>query len=88
MLEEDKTVAGMSLLRLIAGTIEITAALLMLKYGKVLTALRINAVLGLVGPTIFLLVSTLGLLSLMGKVSLGKIAVIFIAVLMIFAATR
>ena len=40
MTTELRAVLTMALLRLIAGTIEISAGLLMLKFGKVQTALR------------------------------------------------
>ena len=42
----------MALLRFLAGTIEITAALLMLKLGRVKSAMKINSVLGLIGPLV------------------------------------
>ena len=88
MLDEGRTVGGMAALRVLAGTIEISAAILMLRYGRVSTALRINAVLGLIGPTILLVVSTLGLMGLVGRVSLERLAAVAVAVALIFTATR
>ena len=52
MTDETQVVRSMALLRFIAGSLEITAALLMIRYGKVGIALRINAGLGLFGPLI------------------------------------
>ena len=64
MQTELRIVVSMALLRLLAGSIEITAALLMLKFGRVHTAMKINGILGLIGPIILTLVSALGLLGL------------------------
>ena len=57
----DKIVAGMAGIRILSATIEFTAAMLMLKFGRVETAFKINSLLALVGPTVFLIVTTLGL---------------------------
>lgn len=88
MSTEAKIVAGMALLRLLSASIEITAALLMLKMGKVTTAVKLNAALGLVGPTILILVSALGIAGLAGKVPVGKIALVAVGVGLIFLAAR
>ena len=45
----DKIVFAMAMLRCVSASIELTAAFLMLKFGRVETALKINAVLALVG---------------------------------------
>lgn len=64
MVTELRAVLTMALLRLLAGTLEISAGLLMVKLGRVESALKINAVLGLIGPVILTLVSGVGLLRL------------------------
>lgn len=74
----------MAMLRCLSASIELTAALLMLKFGRVETALKINAVLAMVGPSIMVLVTILGLVGLAGKVSLSKLGIIFLGVLLIF----
>lgn len=80
----DKIVFTMAMLRCMSAGIELTAALLMLKYGRVETALKINALLAMVGPTVMMIVTTVGLAGLAGKVSLSKLAVIFSGVVLIF----
>ena len=80
----DKIVFAMATLRCISASIELTAAFLMLKFGRVETALKINAVLALVGPSVMSLVTVLGLAGLAGKVSISKIAIIFSGVVLIF----
>lgn len=88
MLNESRVVTQMAMLRIIAGSIEVTAALLMLKFGRVTTALQINGVLGLIGPIILFSVSTLGILSLAHQVHFSKLAIIALGVLLIFLGTR
>ncbi len=83
-LVADKIVFAMAMLRCFSSCIELSAAMLMLRYGKVETALKINAVLALVGPTIMILVTTLGLVGLAGKVSISKMGFIFSGVVLIF----
>ena len=85
---ETRLVAGMALLRILAGAIEIGAALLMLHYRRVDAALRINAVLGMIGPTILLLVSSLGLVALAGQVDWDRYIIVLFGVLLIFLGVR
>lgn len=81
----DKIVAGMAGVRILSATIEFTAAMLMLKFGRVETAFKINALLALVGPTVFLTVTTLGLVGLAGKVSFSGMLSIILGVALIFS---
>ncbi|HHY15848.1 MAG TPA: YqhV family protein [Firmicutes bacterium] len=78
----------MALLRLLAGTMEITGALLMLKWGKVQTALKINATLGLIGPIILTLVGMIGLIGLRHELSWTRLAIVGLGVLLIFLGTN
>ncbi|TEB05773.1 hypothetical protein Psch_02814 [Pelotomaculum schinkii] len=80
----EKIVFGMAGLRILSATIEFTAAMLMLKFGRVETAFKINALLALIGPTILLTVTSLGLVGLAGKVSSGGIGLIMLGVALIF----
>lgn len=80
----EKIVCGMAGLRILSATIEFTAAMLMLKYGRVETAFKINAVLALVGPTVFIAVTSLGLIGLTGKISPAGMAAVILGVSLIF----
>jgi len=84
----DRTVAGMAFLRLASSIIELSAALFILRLNRVEAGLRINAVLGLVGPLIFLSVSALGIFALAGKVPSHRLAFIAVGVLLILLGTR
>ncbi|HHV54179.1 MAG TPA: DUF2619 domain-containing protein [Firmicutes bacterium] len=83
-MDEGHALSGMVALRLISSLIELTGALLMWRAGAVRAALQVNALLGLVGPMILLLVSTFGLLGLAGQVSPGKLVLVVTGVLLIF----
>ncbi|OPX85819.1 MAG: hypothetical protein A4E54_02211 [Pelotomaculum sp. PtaB.Bin117] len=80
----DKIVFGMAGIRVLSATIEFTAAMLMLKYGQVETAFKINAALALVGPTVLIAVTSLGLIGLAGKISPAGMATVILGVFLIF----
>lgn len=80
----NKFVAGMAALRIVSGGIEITAAVLMLRFMQVDKALLINSGLALVGPLILLTTTTIGLVGMADKLSFDKMAWIFIGVSCIF----
>lgn len=84
----DPFVQGMAAVRMVSASIEFTAAVLMLRFGRVETALRINGILGLVGPVILILTTALGVAGMAGRIQLGKIALIFAGVYLILYASR
>lgn len=89
MLEPENLVKGMASLRFLSATVEIGAALLMLRLGRLENAVSINAALGLFGPILFSVVSALGLLGLAERLPLGKLALIFAGVVLVLVgATR
>ncbi|MGJ9383664.1 hypothetical protein CR203_19280 [Salipaludibacillus neizhouensis] len=79
---------GMVLLRLLSGTFEITAALLMLKFNSIEKALAINAVLAIVGPLTLILTMSLGLIGVAGGLPFSKLFVIGIGVFLILAGLK
>ncbi len=83
-LIQDKIVLGMAGIRLLSASIEFTAAMLMLMYGRVETAFKINALLALVGPAVLLTVTTLGLIGLAGKISPSGMMSVILGVILIF----
>ncbi|MCC3373381.1 YqhV family protein [Cohnella sp. REN36] len=68
----DKTVFSMAVLRLLSGSIELTAALVMLKFNDVTKALAVNSMLALVGPMVLIATTTIGLVGLSDKLSPAK----------------
>ncbi|MFD2332295.1 YqhV family protein [Cohnella sp. GCM10020058] len=69
----DKSVFSMALLRILSGSIELTAALVMLKLNDVTKALSVNAMLALVGPLILISTTTIGLVGMSDKLSPVKL---------------
>ncbi len=80
----EKIVFGMAALRFLSSSIEFTAALLMLHFNSVETAFKINALLAVVGPTVMITVTSLGLVGLAGKASPQGMALIILGVACIF----
>ncbi|AEG14864.1 YqhV family protein [Desulfofundulus sp. TPOSR] len=80
----DRIVLGMALLRLLSSSIEFSAAMLMLYFNRVETAFKINSLLAMVGPTVLLTTTSLGLVGLAGKVSPSSMAIILLGVALIF----
>jgi hypothetical protein len=83
-LVKDKIVFSMAMIRIISSIIEFTAAMLFLKYDSVEKALKINALLALIGPVVMTTVTVLGLIGISGKVSGGRFIIIIAGVLLIF----
>lgn len=84
-LVKSKFVAGMALIRCLSGIIEFTAAMLMLKFDSVEKAMKINAALALIGPTVMVVVTSIGLLGLSQKgFSLPRLLLIVVGVTLIF----
>lgn len=83
-----ETLNSMALIRIISGLLEIIVAMIFLKGGRVETALRMNAFLGLIGPIIFLLVSALGVAAIAVKLSWPKVIVIIIGIILVVIGTK
>lgn len=84
----DKSVFSMAFLRLLSGTLEISAAILMLRINDVGKALMVNSSLALVGPFILLTTTTIGLIGVANRISLDKILLVFMGILLIFIGVR
>ncbi|MDU0199835.1 MULTISPECIES: YqhV family protein [Paenibacillus] len=68
----NKIVLTMASLRLMSGSIEIIAAIVMLRLATVEKALLVNSTLALVGPLVLLATTTIGLVGIAEKLSYGK----------------
>jgi hypothetical protein len=89
IITPNRVVLTMAAIRVLSACLEFGAALLFLKSNRVETALRINSLLGLVGPAIFLLVSLLGVTALAGRVEPAKMTVIIAGIaLVLYGTTR
>lgn len=84
----EKAVLGMAVLRLLSGSIEILAAMLMIKFNQVEKALVINSSLALVGPMILIATTTIGLIGITDKISFTKIMWILLGVACILIGVK
>lgn len=84
----DQLVWAMAGLRALSGSIELVAAILMLYYGTVEKAMTVNAFLSIVGPTVLILVTTIGLVGMAEDLSFSKIALILTGVALILYGVR
>ncbi|OUM96878.1 MAG: hypothetical protein A9Z00_04725 [Thermobacillus sp. ZCTH02-B1] len=76
----DRFVLAMATLRLLSGSIEMLAALVMLRLNEVDKALVVNSSLALVGPCVLIATTAVGLAGLADRLSPGKLAWIAIGV--------
>lgn len=85
----NKFVLGMALLRLLSGSIEIVAGLLMLKFNQLDKALIINSSLAIVGPIVLILTTSIGAFGLSANLSFTRMCMIFAGVgLILFAVLK
>jgi len=84
----ERAVLGMALLRILSGSIEIFAALLMLKAKQIEKALVINSSLALVGPFVLIATTTIGLVGIADKISFTKILWILLGVAFILIGIK
>lgn len=84
----EKAIMGMAALRILSGSIEIVAALLILKVNQVEKALMINSGLAVVGPAILITTTAIGLLGMSDRISFAKIAWIMVGVSFILIGVR
>ena len=85
---EERALSGMAALRVLSGLLEIVAAIVIIKFGKIETALRINAMLGLAGPIVFILVSALGVIAVAVKIIPWKVGMIILGILFVMMGTK
>ena len=84
----EKTILGMSILRIISGLIEITVAILILRSNDISKALVLNSSLALVGPCILILTTAIGLFGIADKISISRILFILAGVALILFGVR
>ena len=78
----------MVLIRILSGSLEVTAAGLMLKFNDLEKALAINSLLALVGPTVLIITTGIGIAGLSEKISYLKIVCLFSGVLIILLSLK
>jgi hypothetical protein len=80
----NKIVLSMASLRLMSGSLEIIAALLMIRFNQIDKALLVNSGLALLGPLVLLSTTTIGLVGIAEKLSYGRMIWVLVGVSCIF----
>ncbi|USG63655.1 YqhV family protein [Brevibacillus ruminantium] len=84
----EKAIVGMAALRIMSGSLEVLAALFILKVNEIEKALLINSGLAMVGPLVLLSTTTIGLIGMSDRISFAKIMWIFLGIVCIFVGVR
>lgn len=85
---DNKLISGMGVVRVLSASMEMLGAYLIFRAGRVEDAVRVNALLGMTGPFIFLTVTALGIVGMAGRLDLSKTLLLFGGIALILAATR
>ena len=88
MIVIEKALILIVALRLISGSIELTAAALMFKFNDLEKAFYINTLLALVGPVILITTTGIALLGLADKISLAKSLCLFGGIFLILFSMK
>lgn len=84
----NQIVFAMGLLRLISGTIELCAGLLMWRLNDIEKALFVNTALAMVGPMVLITTTTIGVVGIAEKLSMAKLFWILGGVTCIFIGLK
>ena len=84
---EERILSSMAVLRIISGLIEIISAIAIIKLGQIAHALRINALLGIVGPIVYVIISALGVVAIAFHFSFWKIITIILGIVLVLWGT-
>lgn len=85
---EEKMLLGMRVMRTLSATLEVTAALLLWRMNDAGAMLRLNSLMGAIGPLIFISVSALGLAASVDAVPWRKLVLIFGGIVLVVIGTR
>ncbi|MFJ7826888.1 YqhV family protein [Psychrobacillus sp. NPDC096623] len=84
----EKALLFIIILRLLSGSIELSAAMLMIKFNDLEKAFYINSLLALVGPVVLIVTTGIGLTGLSEKISLTRMVCLFAGILLILYSLK
>jgi len=85
---DDRLVWGIRVARVLSASVEVVAAVLLLRMSDIRSMIRLNSLLGLVGPLIFVTVSALGIAASLGKIQPGRLGLVVLGVMLVVLGTR
>ncbi|WP_179391567.1 YqhV family protein [Sporosarcina sp. JAI121] len=84
----EKALLFIIILRIFSGSIELTAAMFMLKFNDLEKAFYINTLLALVGPVILIVTTGIALTGLTEKISLPRMICLFGGIILILISLK
>ena len=84
----EKALLFIIILRILSGSIELSAAMLMIKFNDLEKAFYINSLLALVGPVVLIVTTGIGLTGLSEKISLTRMVCLFAGILLILYSLK
>lgn len=84
----EKALLFIIILRLLSGSIELSAAMLMIKFNDLEKAFYINSLLALVGPIVLIVTTGIGLTGLSEKISLTRMVCLFAGIILIIYSLK
>lgn len=84
----EKALIFIILLRILSGSIDITAAMFMFKFNDLEKAFYINTLLALVGPVILIVTTGIALFGLAEKISLTRMICLFCGIVLIIFSLK
>lgn len=85
---DDRLVWGIRLVRGLSALVEVMAALLLLRMTDIRAMIRLNSMLGLVGPLVFITVSAFGIAASLGRIQPGRLGLVVLGVVLVVLGTR
>lgn len=85
---EEKLVWGIRIARAVSAVLEVTIALALWRMTDARSMLRLNAMLGMAGPLVFITVSALGLAATVDRLQPHKLGMVFLGIVMVILGTR
>lgn len=84
----DTKVVAMAAIRMLFGLISLSGGYLMFRFNDLQQAVRINSIIGSIGPFVLLLVSAIGVAGLATQLDFKKIALLVAGIILILMGTR
>jgi len=84
----DRRVVIMAVIRALFGLISLTGSIMMFLLNDLTQAIRINGIIGSMGPFVLLLVSAIGIAGVAAQMDIRKVILILAGVIFIILGTR
>ena len=84
----DTKVLAMALIRVFFGLLSLAGGYMMFRLNDIQQAVRINGILGSIGPFVLLSVSAIGIAGLATQLDIRKILMVVVGVMLIMMGTR